>query len=262
MLKLTASIFDPLGLILPWVMPGKLIFQRATELRLEWDERVTSDLEARWCSWLSELKHLQGFAIPRCVNLFSPEGAYIEVHVFCDASQDAYGACAYLRCININGTITCNLICSKGFVAPLNKQTIPRLELQAAVKAVKLGKSVHRVLEYADAGVPIFYWTDSMIVLGYIMNDTRRFKVFVSNRISVIRSLSLPSQWRHVGSKQNPADCLTRHTSFASSLWINEPEFLVEAYGFGRDGDVLATHPVVPDDDVEVVNVMCSAKSH
>ncbi|KAJ8019886.1 hypothetical protein HOLleu_41658 [Holothuria leucospilota] len=46
------------------------------------------------------------------------------------------------------------------------------------------------------------FWTDSMIVLGYIRNEERRFKTFVANRVSKIRENSSPDQWRHVGSKE------------------------------------------------------------
>ena len=256
MLKMTASIFDPLGLILPWIMPGKLLFQRATEAKLEWDEEVPPDIKDKWDAWMSGLCQLRNVAIPRCMHPFSPLESYWEVHVFCDASQHAYGACAYLRCVSIEGKMACNLICGKGFVAPLQRQTIPRLELQAAVRAVKMGKAVRRNLECSVSGVPVYFWTDSMIVLGYIANETRRFKVFVSNRISVIRSMSRPSQWRHVGSKVNPADCLTRSSPNFDRLWFHGPDFLLEANAFWLDANSVAMDPRFNlDDDDEVVHV-------
>ena len=41
-----------------------------------------------------------------------------ELHVFCDASQDAYGACAYLRRAFTDDTVECSLIAEKA-VFPL-----------------------------------------------------------------------------------------------------------------------------------------------
>ena len=38
--------------------------------------------------------------------------------------------------------------------------------------------------------VPAFFWTDSMIVLGYITNVTRRFHTYVENQVSIIPSLT------------------------------------------------------------------------
>jgi hypothetical protein len=37
-----------------------------------------------------------------------------EIHVFCDASQESYGACAYLRCECEDGRVECRLIAGKG----------------------------------------------------------------------------------------------------------------------------------------------------
>lgn len=56
----------------------------------------------------------------------------------------------------------------------------------------------------------VTFWTDSMIVLRYIFNETRRFVSFVANRVAGIREGSRPSQWRHVRSESNPADYASR----------------------------------------------------
>jgi hypothetical protein len=134
-------------------------------------------------------------------------GAWLlRAHVFCDASELAYSCCVYTLCVGINGRIVVSLIAAKSFVAPLKQQTIPRLELQAASKAVTLASSVRK-----EIGVEVtHFWTDSMIVIGYISNDSRRFRTFVANRVGHIRSLSKPTDWRHVSSRDNPADILSR----------------------------------------------------
>ena len=40
----------------------------------------------------------------------------------------------------------------------------------------------------------ITFWTDLMIVLGYIRNISHRFKTFVANRLSIIQELSTADQ--------------------------------------------------------------------
>ena len=76
----------------------------------------------------------------------------------------------------------------------------------------------------------VTYWTDSMIVLKYIANDVRRFVTFVANRVAVIREESEPSQWQHIRSELNPADCASQgiKPSQAEKLdrWSRCPEFL------------------------------------
>ena len=72
------------------------------------------------------------------------------------------------------------------------------------------------------------FWTDSMITLSYVKNNTSRFHVFVSNRISIILQYSDPSQWHHIPGADNPADILTRGISVSqlNDSWIEGPSFL------------------------------------
>lgn len=64
--------------------------------------------------------------------------ADIQLHGFSDSSATAYGACFYLRVVNINGKCTTNLICSKSRVPPLKIVLILQLELLATVLLVRL----------------------------------------------------------------------------------------------------------------------------
>ncbi|KAJ8377289.1 hypothetical protein AAFF_G00261380 [Aldrovandia affinis] len=114
-------------------------------------------------------------------------------------------------------------------VASLKQVTIPRLELTAAVVAVKIDKMLHQELQVPLQ--PSTFWTDSTTVLRYIDNDTARFKTFVANRINVIREATKPSQWKYVRTTENPADLPSRGLkakSLAQSrTWIDGPSFLL-----------------------------------
>ena len=75
----------------------------------------------------------------------------------------------------------------------------------------------------------ITYYTDSKVVLGYIQNSSRRFYVYVANRVQLIRRLSNPQQWRYIDTSQNPADLATHRLSapdLTGSDWIAGPSFL------------------------------------
>jgi hypothetical protein len=48
-------------------------------------------------------------------------------------------------------------------------------------------------------------WTDSITILKYLRNESRRFHVFVANRVTKIKDISTLSQWRYVPTSQNPA---------------------------------------------------------
>ena len=151
------------------------------------------------------------------------------MHHFGDASQSAYGACSYLRQITDTG-IECSLVLAKSRVAPLKKITVPRLELQGALTAIRLAKILRKELKMEITQE--YFWTDSQIVLGYINNDTRHFHTYVANRVAEIREASEPSQWRHVLSQDNPADLASRGATpqelQRNRMWLNGPRFLEE----------------------------------
>ena len=71
---------------------------------------------------------------------------------------------------------------------------------------------------------------DSMSVLRYIKNETKRFHTFVANRISMIRDGSTPNQWRYVEGMVNPGDSASRPMTAEALLtpnqWLMGPEFI------------------------------------
>lgn len=111
----------------------------------------------------------------------------------------------------------------------MKQTTIPRLELTAAVLAVRLDKMLKGQLQLElDQSV---FWTDSTTVLNYIASETKRLHTFVANRVAVIREATEVAQWRYIGSKQNPADEASRGLSADDFLkcerWLKGPEFLM-----------------------------------
>ena len=118
------------------------------------------------------------------------------------------------------------LVTAKSRLAPLRQVTIPRLELASAVLAVKIDGLIRRELD-VQLGESVF-WSDSEITLANIKNETRRFKVFVANRVSYIREFTSPSQWHHIEGRLNPADIISRGCLVRDlpDTWVNGPDFL------------------------------------
>ncbi|KAJ8020040.1 hypothetical protein HOLleu_41875 [Holothuria leucospilota] len=138
--------------------------------------------------------------------------------------EKGYGAVAYLRTQSAED-VSCRFVVGKARVSPLKSVSIPRLELMSAVLAATLDGAIRREMRY-EFGETIF-WSDSMIVLNYLRNESTRFKTFVANRVAKIRSVSKPHQWRHVGTKDNPADEGSRGT-FHIRKWLTGPDFLTK----------------------------------
>ena len=92
------------------------------------------------------------------------------------------------------------------------------------------------------------------MVLGYIRNEAKRFKVFVANRVQLIRENSDVNQWRYTEIKKNPADytsCgLTPSYSKKVKSWISGPEFLWE--GESKWPNLEDKVPDIANEDQEV----------
>ena len=230
-LKRVAMIFDPLGIVSPFTLRAKLLVQRLWTLKCGWDEPLTGTELKMWEQWLSELPQLKEIEVPRCLKAAASCDDSVletELHIFCDASENAFGAVAYLRTMTSEGAISSAFVMSRTRLAPLKQLTIVRLELQAAVLGVRLANFIKRELSCPVKDT--FYWTDSQVVLQYLMNESRRYHTFVANRVAEIHESSRPSQWSHVPGQQNPADVCSRGTSVddlrSHATWWTGPAFL------------------------------------
>ncbi|XP_075156307.1 uncharacterized protein LOC142229613 [Haematobia irritans] len=105
----------------------------------------------------------------------------IQLHIFADAFERAYGAVAYIRASLKDSRIIVRLLCAKSRVSPLKRQTLPRLELCAAVIAAELAPRVRVDLNIQNESV--YLWTDSEIVLSWINAQSSSLKTSVANRL-------------------------------------------------------------------------------
>jgi len=181
---------------------------------------------------------LSQFSVESCVK---PAGFDLisssQLHHFSDASEIGFGSLSYVRLVNDQGDVHCSFLCTKPRVAPLKTLTIPRLELSAAVISVKEDKVLKRELEIPVSAQSVF-WTDNTAVLRYVKNKTRRYQIFVANRVAIMRDGSEPHQWKHVSGEMNPADDASRGLKadifLLQGRWLMGLEFLrktrVKAY--------------------------------
>ena len=106
--------------------------------------------------------------------------------------------------------------------------TIPRLELQAAVLAVRLKNKTLDEIDIKNDSIR--FWTDSQIALCYIKNLSGKFLVYIMNLLNEIRVNSNVEEWFFVPGELNPADHCTRYLPFSvlslKSNWIAGPRFL------------------------------------
>ncbi|KAK7898591.1 hypothetical protein WMY93_019444 [Mugilogobius chulae] len=222
------SIFDPLGLLAPVTTSGRALLRELTADLPDWDTPLSEEKHDKWENWRKSLQDLKQLHVPRTyTNMSLSNVEHKELIVFSDASVKAIGAVAYLKTVQNNGNTEVGFVMAKGRLAPRSEPTIPRLELCGAVLAVELADLIQEELDVQFDEVK--FYSDSKVVLGYIHNTSKRFYVFVHNRIQRIRHSSRPEQWHYVPSEVNPADHVTRFlpaSRLAQTTWFSGPAFL------------------------------------
>ena len=218
--KIIASLWDPLGLTAAVSVKAKIEMQNLWRLRLAWDDPVN---QKPWKEIFNDLLMLSDLTFTRCLK---PHGdiSDLQLHGFADASEEAYGACVFLRWC-VDGEVKCTLVAAKSNVTPLKAHTIPRYELMACVLLVRLFSTLKEALRYKTAKTVL--WSDSTTALSWINSQSRDYKPFVQVRISEIQRTFDPNLWRYVPSADNPADELSKGIS-AKQLesWHRGPSFL------------------------------------
>ncbi|GFR16139.1 integrase catalytic domain-containing protein [Trichonephila clavata] len=133
-LSVVGRIFDPIGILGPFVIKLKCLLQDLWTLGVDWDSELPPKLRHKWQQWSSEAEGLTEIKIPRFyLGDVDQELSSVDIHCFSDASKSAYGTILYLRFVTCNNKIETSFICSKSRVAPLKSLTLPRLELTAAL---------------------------------------------------------------------------------------------------------------------------------
>ncbi|XP_050298613.1 uncharacterized protein LOC126737669 isoform X1 [Anthonomus grandis grandis] len=226
MLSLAQRIFDPIGFSCPAVLIPKLLLQKTWEKQVGWDVPVNGEIESLFKNWLKEVPYLSTIKIARWINAGPQEAEQWSLHIFCDASKEAFSAVVFLRGVE-NGRVFVRLLGAKSRVAPKKVLSIPRLELMGALIAVRLYSNI---VENFDNKLEAFFWSDSTTVLSWIERP-EEWSTFVWNRISEIRKLSASGTWRHVPGLLNPADLPSRGCSIkqlVQSRWWEGPQWLYQ----------------------------------
>ncbi|KAJ8971866.1 hypothetical protein NQ317_008542 [Molorchus minor] len=228
-LSTLARIWDPLGFLSALTLYAKLLIKELWLSKISWDSEPPTNIKKLWSEFQEELSLLSQFQVPRHVGAF--EHAHARLIGFADSSSKGYGAIVYIKIITASNDIKINLMCAKSKVAPVKVCTIARLELCAALLLAKLIKSV---LDSCSARIQIekiSALSDSTVVLHWINNSPHKWKVFVANRVAKIQSIVPSTNWFHIDSENNIADCLSRGLTPSRlvhhATWVSGPPWLI-----------------------------------
>lgn len=114
----------------------------------DWNRELPEKLKLHWLSFYRQLRSLNYLRIARFVRV--PNVTTTELHFFSDASEAAYGCCVYVRSENSQGETMVALLTSRSRVAPLKKQSLPRLELNGATLAAEMYVKISKALRMEE----------------------------------------------------------------------------------------------------------------
>ena len=227
------KIYDPLGLLSPFTLQAKVFLRETWSLKLSWDDPLPEDMRNKWVRFFTLLYEVDINEYPRCLR---PENAVGNpwLVILSDGSDVAYGFAAFARWELSNGQHECNLIMAKCRIAPLNKVSTPKMELNGAVLSKRGRKMIETEMRYTfDKTVQI---VDSKTVLGMINKISTRFDTYYGVRLGEIQSAydGDVSSWAWVPGEENTADWVTRAKDPSqlgpTSEWWKGPPFMSQPY--------------------------------
>lgn len=229
-LRIVMSVFDPLGFLAHFLIHAKVLLQEIWRNDIGWDVQLPISLRDKWFKWVHHLMEVEHLHIPRLYSArLSPNRPKsIQLHIFVDASSEAYATSAYFRIEDDDG-VDSSIVGAKSRVAPNRPISIPRLELQGAVLGNRFAESILQSHYSLDIEKTII-WCDSKTVLFWLNSEPRRYSQFVAFRIGEILDSKINAQWRWIPSDFNVADEATKTKKLpeliSSSRWFVGPEFL------------------------------------
>ena len=197
-----AKIYDPLGVVSPMSLVGKMLYREIYDRKILWDKQLPSDLIAKWSVWQSELPDKVEF--PRSLVNFREDINDIKLRTFGDASGKGVAAAVFV--IKQPSGVSQGLVAAKSRLAK-EQLTILRQELVSTHMACNL---VHNVKQ-AFKGFPVsdvYGWLDSTTALHWL-KEGGEYKQFIRNRVKKILEKAY-IQWRYGNTKENPADLGSR----------------------------------------------------
>ena len=167
-----SCIFDPVRFAAAFLVRAKIGMQHLWQRGLDWHQELPPAAREEWSRFYQEMGDLNHVTFKRSLTPQDATALPI-LCIFSDASNEAFGACAYFTWRTESNEYVTRFIAAKSRVAPLKPLTIPRLELQAAVLATRLSQSIEE--ESRMQFEKVVFFSNSNIVLSWIRSQAREF---------------------------------------------------------------------------------------
>ena len=143
MSRFLASFYDPLGLVSPVSLVGKLLYREVCGQNLQWDQKVPESITKQWKKFEKSL--LNQVQVPRSLPAFKETIEAVNLHAFGDTSGAGTAAAVYAVVHQASG-INQGLLEAKLHLAKQGL-TIARLKLVSPHMAANLVENVKKALQ-------------------------------------------------------------------------------------------------------------------
>ena len=217
LLSTLASIYDPMGLLLPSTIQLKFFISELWTRKIDWDDLLPPELHGQARRILTDINKLKSFKLSR--KLFNETSTEYDMIIFCDASKKAIGVAVYLS----NGV-------EATYIFGKSKMLKPRKIVTGELLALSAGANLGSALKSMLPINKIIVLSDSKPNVDRLTTDINKFPQCVAVHLYNIRSKIDAVHW--VSGKQNPSDALTRGVSFEqhNKLHSLDQKFLEEIY--------------------------------
>ena len=183
-LRAMASIYDPLGLIQPVIIEFKLFFQKLCKEKLDWDTQLPDELLKEWQSLVDGLAEFDEISFDRYFGIKDRTDLdSIELHGFSDASDRAYGACAYV-CFRYNDGTCKNSLVTATFETT-EKGFCTKIRTSRYLTVSRLITELEKTLDLDITMLKI--WTDSSAAFAELKRIVlillKRFSLKIESKI-------------------------------------------------------------------------------
>ena len=99
MVQQQAALFDPIGMIEPFILSGQKWMQSSMVDDWGWDLKLLREVEEGFNAWTASIHLLRKISIPRAWDIPETVGGKEQLHIFADACLTGYGSVAYRRVV-------------------------------------------------------------------------------------------------------------------------------------------------------------------
>ena len=89
------------------------MLQRVWESGVDWDQEIPQNITEEWLRWRTELKYLSKKLINRYCFPKDATIRELQLHGFCDASEDAFADVVYIRMTDSDEKVHTSLVLAK-----------------------------------------------------------------------------------------------------------------------------------------------------